>query len=538
MGYTPLDIPEFKPLDLSGLPGIADSYFDARKKKDEHEKLSAEMARQAWQDAHSYAKEQSEQLKPGSDFWRAAQMSAGLGNAVGAPYGLSAAEETGKAMAPDNASPSAADTAAFLKNGGLSLEKGEKDPLLGADVSGHPAAGGEYQPLQGPTPTGEPLHTQDTGAPVTPQSPLDAESEFAKRDAAIPTTRHVYAQVNGQRFEAPKEAPTSIFPEPEYNAMVDKLVATGKFDDAAAIKQVEAVRKADIGEGGKNTRLGQVLGFRGEHTMTAEEQQALAEGRIGQSDTNNRRMTGAMIEAAGIRSGSGGPIGDPKLINAYNSYSKAAQASALMKQDQQGQRMFDRIAAELDPDNPNPLNHQMANHSLAAISVSTGGGAGRVPVSVIHDVQNAYSMATSAKNWLYKQAHGGQNSPEVVTIMRDAQAKLLQLSQSERENDYQVWNHKAGHASPWAQDPKTRPLVDAEAESVRAQLHLPPLSASPPETPYLPAPAEQQPATAHRTRGPAPAPAASGGGEPIGTKRPDKNGHMREKTAKGWVLVQ
>lgn len=491
--------------EFSGIGDLGTLAVAARKSDLDQRKMSADMARQAWEDAHAYAKEQAAQLLPGSDFQRAAQMSAGMGNAVGAPYGLHVDEETTKDMPVDHTTPATSEAAAFLQNGGLPLAKGEKDPLLDADTSKNPARG-TFEPLQGPTPSGAPL--QDVGEPQAPETPFDAEAATTPREKAIPTTTRRYAQViGGQRFELPKEAPTDIFPEHEYNAMVDKLIATGKFDEASATKQVEAIRKADFGEQGKDRRFDAGLGQKQATQLTREEQIKLREQGFDVSRENSQGRDRAIMGSAATRAGSGGPMGDPKLINAYSSYSKAAQASALMKQDQQGQRMFDRIAAELDPENPNALNHQMANHSLAAISVSTGGGAGRVPVSVIHDVRNAYSLATSAKNWLYKQAHGGQNSPEVVAVMRAAQAKLLKLSEAERENDFRVWNAKAGYGSAWAHDPMTRPLVDAEADSVRAQLHLPPLADSPPETPYLPASPEapQAPSRApHHKASPAP----------------------------------
>lgn len=501
----PLKIPEYKPLDFSGMEDIPRLYQAARKaaaqedslrqnaetqKKyadNQDKKLSADLARSQWEMSRQYDADQHQRAVETSnaipDIYReATHGKVAQANAQGQPYGISFDQQDVKGPPPgvDPELAPSAEAAAFLQKGGVTAPAGKDDPLLGPDT----------HPTQDPETSGDmPAAASQDEAPA-----LDLGAETAMREAAIPTTRHLYSTVHGSRQEIQPAAPSHLFDEPQYNAKYDELVGGGVSDKDAAAR-VETQRGHDMGEGGKNTRAQAALGQKQNTQLTREERLAEQEAALAQSDTNNKRSTNATITAAGIRANGGPSLQgvDPKILNAYNSYSKAAQAAALMKQDQQGMRMFDRIAAELDPNNPNPLNQQMANHSLAAISVSTGGSAGRVPVSVIHDVRNAYSLATSAKNWVYKQTHNGENLPEVTAIMSDAQGKLRALSVSERENDYQVWDHKAGHASPWAQSPETRPLVDSEAESVRAQLHLPPRQA-PPEAAPTPAPRHHAPA--------------------------------------------
>lgn len=548
MGYS-LEIPKYKPFDASGIEEVPQLFQAARKTQadiaykkaetaNQDRKLSADMARQQWEDQqkaaatkHGLDIETASQFLPGSPLMRAGANSAAIGTEAGKPYGISFEQTTEKPAAlPDANTPSDAEAAKFLMSGGQHVAPGEQDPLL------------DFKPPVGEPETGDQT-TPPAAPPVAP--PLDANAALATREAALPETRHTYAKVAGQRFEVPGETKSSYFEEPKYNAMFDKLVAEG-IADKDAFSKVEAVRHADIGEMGKNTREDKFLGFKDTHTETAAQKMQHEKDALAQSGTNAETSATARVEAAKILAG-GGSMGDPKKLNAYNSFSKDAFARSGAKIDQAGMRLHDRIAAELDAGNLNPYSQQMALHTLSAMSVSTGTSAGRVLKSAIDDIKNAPGMIDSSVNQLYRAVHGGQNMPEINDKLRGAAEVLRKVGHAQAEHDYQTWSAQAGRTSKWYQDPDTHGLVDDADAAVRSSLGLDPINFdetnAPPSTPAAPAPA---PGRHHTPKG-APAKAAPQGtpaphpsGDPVGTVKPDpKTGKpMRKVGPNNWQPVQ
>lgn len=503
----PLSI-DWKPLDFSELGNLPLIYQAARKASlqekyaaNQDRKMSADMARANWQDQRAYANDTFAREKeiaaagmPGSPTMRAAAAGgAAAGNAAGRPFGIHFEEQSAPSVPsdPGPVDPQGAplpqgdsNTAQFLLDGGVprSAEAAIPDraPLQGPMPNGgsvnrpiSPREAGVADRLGWQQLGGKPYGTawgkdaEDPG-PVASGTPaaaaFDADAELNKR---APIMKRLFATVRGSRFEVKPEVATA-FPEEQYNKLVEQQMAGG-IDREHAIDNVGKTRSTDIGQFGQNTRHEADVGLK---------RDALAEttkyhgASLGQSDINNRRNNAAKIEAAKLIGMGMNEKTAVSLIGQYRQFSDSAQRNALMKQDQQGMRLEDRIAAELDPTSPNALNQQMANHSLAALSVSTGAGAGRVPVSVIHDIRNAYSAALSAKNWAYKQLNGGENLPEVVQLMNNARLKIGAVSKAQRVSDLKAWNARAGYGSVWATNPETRGLVDSEHEAVMAQLGL------------------------------------------------------------------
>lgn len=556
----PINIPDWQPLqtNFSSIPKLFIEAAKARAQEDslrqnaetqaqyaknQDRKLSADIARQAWQDSRTYNEDVHKReleaggaVAPGSPLMRAAGMpdaDPGLLNIMGKPHGVSFDNTMERQWPEYKDAVSGADAAKFLTAGGVPRPARGQDPLLGP----------ETRPLEGPTPGGAPIneaiHDLSPG-----DQPLSVDTETANRATA--ETRHMYATMRGQRFEV-KPHNAQVFAEPEYNTLYNQQLADGA-DPEHARDNVAAIRKADIGELGRNTRHDADLGFKNEQLGSLD---AYRGKSLALQDLNNRRNNAAKLAAARLIGMGMNEKTAVSLIGQYRQYSDSAQRSALMKQDQQGMRMEDRIAAELDPNSPNALNHQMANHSLAALSVSTGGSAGRVPVSVIHDVRNAYSAALSAKNWAYKQFHDGENLPEVVQLMTNAVAKLKMVSQAQRESDFRSWDHRAGYGSAWARSPETRGLVDSDRAMVREQLGLPsdeglgPDTTGDPNAPFGGAatstpstPQATPPRSSKRAAAPPAAPAAHPAEAPVGTVKPGPDGRQMTKVGpNNWQPV-
>ncbi len=530
MGYRPID---YQPLDFTGLGDIATRYIQGEKSAQDAKRASAAEERAKFEVAHRLEREQrqdeidkTQQLYPNSPLMRAAAKNPALGNQLGKPYGISFDNNQ---PPPDTSmdapvTPDVAKEAQFLLGGAQPAAETAIPFPAKHDYSDSPLADDPRGPLQGPTPSGQPLNEHEAqgassaflgpgameyagpmqgptrdGSPLSAASsglrqepdpppahaddpggdapPFDIDAALAKRS---PTTRSVFATVAGQRFEIPETNDTP-FNEEKYDTMYQRLLQQGNKPEVAEAK-VLTMRGQDLLATGRAGTLGvarDALEQKKNTQLTREEVLGDHEANRGQSDINNRRNNAAKIAAAKLIGMGMNEKTAVSVIGQYRQYDDSAQRQALMKQDQQGMRLEDRIAMELDPDNPNALNHQMATHSLAALSVSTGSGGARVPVSVIHDVQNAYSLATSWKNRLYKETHGGQNSPEVVAVMNDARGKLKALSTAQRESDFRVWDHKAGYGSAWARHPATRGLVDSSRAAVREQLHLAPEEETP-----------------------------------------------------------
>lgn len=538
----PLTI-DWKPLDFSGMEQIPLLYQAARKSAAQEEslrqnaetqrmyaanqdrKLSADLARADWEQKHRLEREQHQDEIATSTalptIMRVAAGNPGLGGAMGKPYGIDIGSQETKqypvdTTIPGDATPTGASAAKFLAGGGI---KDTRPPLQGPTPAGPSLADPNQDLLNFKPPTAQPEVSPDVGPEAGPagmHDPIDTDAETAARVATAPTTRSYYAAVHGQRFPVQSQ-PDAPFGEAKYDALYQRLLAQNPTADPTKVEaKVLQMRGQDLvnarGERGLDLReetLGSLDDYRGKS--------------LALSDLNNRRNNAAKLAAARLIATGMNEKTAVGLIGQYNQYDKSAQAAALMKQDQQGMRVEDRVAMELDPTNPNALNQAMAQHSIAALSVSMGGTGVRVPVSVIHDIKTAYSAALSFKNTVYRQLHGGENSPEVVAVMNDAVGKLKQLSSSNRENDFKVWENKAGLRSPWARNAETLGLVMAARAAVRAQLRLPdddqipnmeiqglPGMEPPPETEAPQRPTVPVPARAPKHKAASPA----GGGDP------------------------
>lgn len=480
---------DWQPIDTSGLTQIPLLYQAARKAAAQEEslrqnadtqrlyaenqdrKLSADLARQDYEHKHALEREQHQDDIAASTalpmIMRTAASNPGLAGAMGKPYGVQIGHEGQRQMPVDRASPSPTDVAQFLQAGALTPDK---PPLQGPTQAGPSLGDPSQELLNYKAPTQAPETSPDI-APEAPvpgtMAPMNIDAATSANEAALPTTRSYYASFKGERFPVQQGADTP-FGEEKYDQLYQRLLAQNPTADPQKIEaKVLQMRGQDLvnsrgvtGNDIKQQSLDALGGYR--------------DKSLALNEANNLRNNAAKIAAARLIAMGMNEKTAVGLIGQYNQYDKSAQAAALMKQDQQGMRLEDRIAMELDPTNPNALNQQMAQHSLAALSVSTGAGGVRVPVSVIHDVKTAYSAALSAKNYLYKQLHGGENDPQVVAVMNDAQQKLHALGQGNREGDFRAWDHKAGYGSPWARNPETLGLVKASRDAVREQLGLEP----------------------------------------------------------------
>lgn len=354
-----IHVPEFKAIDTSGIADIPQLFQAARKTQADIEdkkatranadrKLSADLARQQWEDQRAVDNEQhqrdvatSSQLLPGSDVMRAAQMSAGLGSQVGKPYGISFDETKTKQLPPDT-STSPQEAAQFLQSGGVPKAPGEPDPLL------EPHA----EPLQGPTPAGPSLGEH----PDAPPAPgLNVDETTAAKEAAIPETRHMYATVRGSRTEVPAEGKSGYFAEPEYNAMFDKLVAQG-LDDKAALTQVQSTRRTDLGEGGKASRAAATRAHQDQvnhdYRLTADEQKGLHSEPLDNAEREKLAYIHAMNGAGGgfnpkVEAGN---TSDMNSLNARATQLRTSSAWAkLMDTQQQYDAMAEDVASGATP---------------------------------------------------------------------------------------------------------------------------------------------------------------------------------------------
>lgn len=508
MGYT-LDIPAIKPLDFSGLGELGTAMQNARehreKQDNEDKKLSADMARSQWEmarqyedDNHKRALEASQQLLPGSDLMRAAAVSAGLGNAVGKPYGIGIEQkdEGGAASLPpaDAAPHPDASTAQFLLSGGTPKPTvspdpdslagaGMQDPLLDAPTSpGNPLMG-DVQPLQGPTPSGAPLNQTAASDAPAPEAAAQPDIEAATAARMPATTRHTYATVAGQRFEIPPAGKTEIFGEPKYDAMIDKLVAEG-IPEKDAITQVAGVRKADIGEMGKNTRLGSVIGQKEATQLTREERMGMQDKALGVSTANSRGRDAAILGAAGIRAneGTGGGVqADPKALAALNARLTQIRGYTAWNKLNEAETQSDMLLHDIDS-GATPLQGREAQVLAARII------RGRVTDSEMRQLYTNLGGASDAFNRLAYNQGLGQMTPEQKGQLASSVDVIL--------NNHRMMVQRAKMVAKVGLDARTFPAMPGQAqagyEMALEELGLPPEPLNPdaaPAPPVAPGPA-------------------------------------------------
>lgn len=521
MGYD-LKVPEFKPLDFSGFGEIGPLLAAARKTKHDQQnadrKLSADIERSQYEMNRQTAADQDEEARRNADklpeLFRAARRPGGvpIANAMGSAYGGVQFDEDTTKQYP-TAQPGEGeglDEAKAVLNGKGAPAPNPGDFPLPSRV---PSTDLRYgPPLQGPTPTGEPLETgpqliassatdplqgpTPSGRPLSepaeasaempmmeapPRQPLDVDAEANRREDALPTTRHLYAKLAGNRFEIPKTS-SSVFTDPEDSAQYERFLDEGDKPEMAQQKVI-GMRRTLITEGGRNTRAqavqegqdrrqGASLDWRSRYTLDVQQQRAEALARRQQSDLNNRRTAGAHIQGAEIMAGGGGggELPGTKEQGAILAYSKNAFARAGAKIDQQGMRLHDRIAAELESGNVNPYNQKMAIHTLTAMSMSTAGSGGRVLKSAIDDITNAPAMIDSTENKIYQQFNHGANMPEINERLRNAAEVLRQVGDVQARRDLESYKKAM---APYLRDPRFAELARSEIASTTVSLGLP-----------------------------------------------------------------
>lgn len=424
-----LDIPEWKALSLDGIDQIPQLYQAARKasvdtEAKKHEmanadrKLSADLARQQYEQdtqaealKHARGIETAGQLLPGSDLFRAANISAGLGNQVGEPYGIKVGETVTKTNAPDGATPSPAEGAQFLQSGGQHVEPGLQGPTPEGPSLGEDPLLNFKPPTMAPETSGE------LPPPAAPAPGINPDAEIAPLEAALPETRHMYAEIRGQRFDIPKEGGASLFEEPKYNTMYDKLVNEG-MKDKDAVAQVERIRRADIGEGGKTSRFTATLGQKQNVQLTREEQLAKEHDILGQSDANSRRAANAHILGDQILAGR--PVGgssqaDPKMLSALNA--RMSQLARFTKPITDLEGTYDTLLHDVDS-GAVPLQQNEAA-VLNALLVRK-----RVSDAEMKYLYDNIGGANDAFDRFYHNTIGGNKTPEQLRQLQAATAAL------------------------------------------------------------------------------------------------------------------
>lgn len=529
-----LNLPEFEPLKTH-FAGAVQLYQAAKR-------ASADEARKDWELTHKQAEEaraqkefehrqamdtrtldidNSKQLLPGSDTFRAAAMSTALGNQVGKPYGISFDEQTQHTPAADNATPSSAEAAKFLQSGGV--PKSADAELLNYKA---PEMAPETSPDLPPERTGS--------AP-----PIDADTLAANNEAQLPSTKHVYATSRGQRFEVPPQGPTALYNEAEYNALVDKLVASGHYTEPEAIKVADARRRTDVGEGGKNRRFDASLGQKQATQLTTEEQQARDAARIDASRENSIGRDRAILGAAGIRASAGMGQGMPAMskeqgiaMNALNQRVARIQSVSTWPKLIESEKSADLLLHDVENGSV-PLQNREAQVLAAKII------RGRVTNEEMHQLYDNIGGASDYFSRLVSNTGLGELSDEQLNQLRVSTQVLLNQDREMRlraQNATRLGLRSFGSVMPGqAQDAYEMMMAELglPAEQLFADQGAAPGPAAAPARgvrPAAPPPAQKA--------APAPVAAPPAGGDPIGTRRPDKQGHMREKTANGWVLVQ
>lgn len=479
MGQFDIRIPEWAPPDIGGpLNSIAQHEDELRKMAEAQQntdrKLSADAARTKWEQDQKLAEQKqaddiarSNMLMPNSPLMQAAgapNADPSRMNAIGSPYGISF--ETPAAQGVSSAG-STGDAIQKMFNPALSSpvvppdagpEYGPPTPAVIPPASGPPSPGDALGPL---------------GAAATPPVPVDTspnpdiEATANALGAEAPTMRHMYAKVNGQRFEvAPSSNTTGL--GAEYDHLYESIVPHVGQEKAMAL----VIAKAEK-DNAASAVADRVAGTRAhqdevnqQYRLTADEQKKLHSQPL----DNAEREKLAAIRNGG---GAGMALPDPKAQNAWLSVHKQGVASGLVTQAVRNRQIFDRFASELDAGQPpNAALQKTALHSLATISTSMGGTGNRVAVSVIKDINEANGLIDSAENYAYKALHHGQNMPRIVEVYRSAGARLRQLQQEEARKAYDAVDSQSGNKSVFGQHPQLGPIVGGAMHGLAIDLGI------------------------------------------------------------------
>lgn len=513
MGYD-LQLPNWKPLDSSGLGALGDAMVNIRKVNSGIEKDSADIARQKWEmkrkdeeDEHQRAVAAAQQLLPGSDVMRAKAISPELGSQVGSPYGISFEQkDEGPNLPPVDAEPHPdAASAQFLLGGAQPKAPGTEDPLLSAPTSPNNPLAGEVQPMQGPGPT---------GAPVDPQLGEQEQQPALNVDDATsarmpPTTRHMYAKVGASRFEVPADQPSALFEEPKYNAMVHGLVAQGIPEDKA-IAHVAGVRRTDIGEGGKMNRFTSSLGQKEATQLTREERMGMQDKALDVSTANSRGRDAAILGSASIRAGAetgGGLQADPKMLAALNSRLTQIRGVTAWNKLAEADAQADMLAHDVET-GAVPLQGREAQVLAARII------RGRVTDSEMRQLYTNLGGAQDSLNRLIDNQGLGQMTPE--------QKSQLVASTDVILNTHRMLVQRAKNVAKAGLDSRTFPAMPGQAQAgydmMLAELGLPsePIAPDNGLSPAAAAPVAPARHGGARHGAPSPAPAPAAGPSPQG----------------------
>lgn len=545
MGQFDIRIPDWAPPDIGGpLNSIAQHEDELRKIANEQRntdrKLSADAARTKWEQDQKIDEQKkaddiarSNMLMPNSPLMQAAgapNADPARMNAIGSPYGISF----------ENPAATGASSAGTT---GEAIQR-MFNPALNSPVV-PPDAGPEYgppAPANIPPAAAPPSPTDSLGplgAAAMPPAPVDTspnpdiEATANALDASPAAMRHMYAKVNGQRFEVTPSSNTtglgaeydhlytSILPHVGEAKAMQLVIAKAEKDNAA-----QAV--ADRVEG---TRAHQDLTNQ-QYRLTAEEQKKLHSQPLDNAERE---------KLAAIRNG-GGPgmaMPDPKAMNAWLAVHKEGKTSSLAVQAVRNRQIFDRLATEMDQGQvPNAVSQKMALHSLATLSTSMGGTSARTAVQIVNDINNANGLIDSFENKAYQATHHGQNMPAIVNVYRNAAARLHQLNDSLSHQVYESVDAQSGNRSPFAQNPQLAPYVAGAMRGFKMDLGLPDEEGGAQGAPQGSAASAPPSAPAHHAAHAAPSPGTPHT-DPVGTTKTLANGTVVKKVGpNNWQPVK
>lgn len=430
-------------------------------------KISADLARQKWdqeritkKEAEDQAQATAGQLAPGSLYRRAVDAGDPSAGPIGEAYGIHTTHpNAGEDLLPMADGPVAPEPDADSANVAKWLSSGAQ-PMSGKDVL-----------AQTPDQYGPP--SPDAGAPPDAAEPLDAQAEIKAREPAV--THPWFASVNGQRFEVKKNEATP-FGDPEYDDLYNRFIAQG--DDAkTAQAKVLQMRGQNMSAAGRTAAIGQKQATQ----LTREEQIAKYGAGNTQSNTNNLRTNATNLErtkisanAAGMGGGGDLPPVKPQVLNAWLSSFKNVETTNRIKEAIQSRENMDRVAGEVGRGQaPNAENEAMMRHTLAAISLSLGGGSARVTNQALNDIKEATGPVNAALNMAYRATHGGENDPDIVETWRKAADRLRQLGVAHAGTVLKSVNQQSGNASTWGKNPALAPYVNDGMQGLANSLGVP-----------------------------------------------------------------
>lgn len=282
------------------------------------------------------------------------------------------------------------------------------------------------------------------------------------------TTRHMFATVNGQRFEVQKSQDSTGLGE-KYDTLYHAILP--HVGEAKAMALVIAKAEKD------NTiqATADAIGSRRTDKMADDEKYRLTADE--QKHLRSQPLDNAEREKlAAIRNGGGAgmPMPDPKAMQAWLAVHKEGKTSSLAVQAVRNRQIFDRLATEMDQGQvPNAVSQKMALHSLATLSTSMGGTGARVAVQIVNDINNANGLIDSVENKLYQARNHGQNMPQIMSVYRNAGARLRQLNDTISRQVYDSVDAQSGNKSAFAQVPQLAPIVSGAMRGFKMDLGLP-----------------------------------------------------------------